>query len=66
MLAIILYYLNFCGSLIGRPRDEVLGGCCGGGGAGAAPLSALTTRRRIGFLEIGVREAARLPVLCVS
>jgi hypothetical protein len=42
--AIIIYFSNFAGTLIVRPRDVVLAGGGGGGDAAAAPLAALTTR----------------------
>jgi len=38
MLAIILYYLNFSGILIVRPRDVVLAGGGGCGGVGSTLL----------------------------
>jgi hypothetical protein len=66
MLAHNLYYLYLRGTLIWQPRMVVLVGGDGGRGSTGAALAAATTQRRFGVSFLALREAACLPLLCVS
>ena len=60
-----LYYSNFAGVLILRPRVVNLGGG-GGGDAAAPPLAAPTTPRRAVDFLTALREAVREALFAVS
>ena len=61
-----LYYSNFAGVLILRPRVVNLGGGGGGGDAAAPPLAAPTTPRRAVDFLTALREAVREALFAVS